>query len=97
MPLRLVTAVPWLRSLVQGAGVDHWLGGLLAAQDHEQVGDHRGLALLVQLDDALVLEPLQGELDHADRSLDDPLPGADHGVGLLLAQTDALVDRLRAS
>ena len=32
--LRSVTAVPWLLSLVQGPGVDHWLGGLLAAQDH---------------------------------------------------------------
>jgi hypothetical protein len=30
--LRSVTAVPWLPSLVEGAGVDHWLRGLLAAQ-----------------------------------------------------------------
>src|ERR1022692_4892733 len=53
--LRSVTASPCPPSLVQGAGVDDGLGGLLAAQDHEQVGDHRGLALLVQLDDALLL------------------------------------------
>src|SRR5215470_271225 len=84
--LRSVTAVPWLSSLVEGAGVDHWLGGLLAAQDDKQVGDHRGLALLVQVDNVLVLEPLQRQLDHADRAFDDPLPGADHRVGLLLAQ-----------
>src|SRR5215472_15193813 len=49
--LRSVTAVPWLPSLVEGAGVDHRLGGLLAAQHHEQVGDHGGLAFLVQVDD----------------------------------------------
>ncbi len=55
--LRSVTAVPWLPSLVEGAGVDDRLGGLLAAQHHEQVGDHRGIALLIQLDDVLVLEP----------------------------------------
>ena len=54
--MRSVTAVPWLPSLVEGAGVDHWLRGLLAAQDDEQVGNHRGLALLIKLDD--VVEPL---------------------------------------
>jgi hypothetical protein len=72
-----VTAVPWLPSLVEGAGVDDRLGGLLAAQHHEQVRDHRGLALLIQLDDVLVLEPLQRQMDHADRAFHDPLPGAD--------------------
>ena len=32
------------------------------------------------------LQLLQGQLDHADRSLHDPHPRADHGAGLLLAQ-----------
>ena len=45
-------------SLVEGASVDDLLGGLLATQDNEQIGHHRGLALLIQLDDVLVLEPL---------------------------------------
>jgi hypothetical protein len=48
-------------SLVQRAGVDDRLGRLLAAQNDEQVGDHRGLALLVQLDDAFGVQPLQGQ------------------------------------
>jgi hypothetical protein len=86
MLLRSVTTVPWLSSLVEGAGVDDRLGGLLAAQHHEQVGDHRCLALLIQLDDVLFLEPLQGQLDHADRAFHDCPPGADHRVGPLLAQ-----------
>jgi benzoate membrane transport protein len=74
------------RLLVERAGVHDLLGGLLAAQHHEQVRDHGCLALLVQLDDALVVQPLQRELDHADRALDDPLPRGDDGAGLLLAQ-----------
>src|SRR6266851_10291198 len=82
----LPSALPCPPSLVERAGVDDLLGGLLAAQDDEQVGHHRGLALLVQLDDVLVPEPLQGQLDHADRSFYDPLPGADDGICLLLAQ-----------
>src|ERR1022692_66046 len=90
-PLRSVTASPCplslaLPSLVQGAGVDDLLGGLLAAQHHEQVRHHRRLALLVQFDDAFFLQPLQGQLDHADRPLDYALPRAHNGVGLLLPQ-----------
>jgi len=72
--LRSVTAIPYLPSLVEGAGVDDWLGRLLAAKDHEQVGHHRGLALLIQLDDVIFLEPLQGQLHHADRAADESPP-----------------------
>src|SRR5262244_3049962 len=36
------------RLLVERASVDNLLGGLLAAQHHEQVGDHGRLTLLVQ-------------------------------------------------
>ena len=42
-----------------------------------------GLLGVVQLDDLLTGEPLQGHLDHADRPLDDLLPRRDHGAGLL--------------
>src|SRR5260221_12684243 len=73
----LRSALPCPPSLVERAGVADLLGGLLAAQDDEQVRDHRGLALLVQLDDVLVLEPLQGQLHHADSTLHDPVPGTD--------------------
>jgi hypothetical protein len=69
--LRSVTTIPCLPSLVQGAGVDDLLGSLLAAQDHKQVRDHRGLPLLVQRDHALFLQLLQGQMDHADGTLDD--------------------------
>src|SRR5215469_8580972 len=53
---------------VQRAGVDHLLGGLFAAQDDEQVGDHGGLPLLVEFDDVLLVEALQGQPHHADRA-----------------------------
>src|SRR5499427_10590087 len=84
--LRSLTAIPCPPSLVEGAGVDDLLGGLFAAQHHEQVGHHRGLTLLIQFHHALLLQSLQREPDHADRSLDDLHPGADDGAGLLLAQ-----------
>jgi 2-desacetyl-2-hydroxyethyl bacteriochlorophyllide A dehydrogenase len=74
------------RSLVERAGVDDLLGGLLAAEHHQQVGDHRGLALLVKLHHPLLLQALQGQPDHADRALHDGQAGADHGRGLLLAE-----------
>src|SRR6185312_13333723 len=86
MLFRSLTVVAVPASLVEGAGVDDLLGRLLAAQHDEQVGDHGRLALLIEVDDALVLEPLEGQLDHADRALDDPPPRADHRVGLLLAE-----------
>src|SRR5215469_300789 len=85
-PLRSLTAIPCPPSLVEGAGVDDLLGGLLAAQHHKQVGHHSRLALLVQRDDVFFLEPLQCEPHHADRALDDGHSGTDDGAGLLLAQ-----------
>ena len=59
---------------------------LLTAQHHEQVGDHHGLAFLVEFDDDLVLKALQGEADHAYRAFHDAAPRADDRAGLLLAQ-----------
>src|SRR5690348_7415694 len=84
MLLRSLTGL--LGLLVEGAGVDHLLGGLLAAQHDQQVGHHGGFAFFVELDDVLFFEPAQRELDHADRALNDFHPGADDGAGLLLAQ-----------
>src|SRR6516225_9974576 len=78
--LRSLTAIPCLPSLVEGPSVHDLLGGLFAAQHHEQVGHHGGLALLVQFHHAFFLEPLQREPDHADRAFDDLHPGADNGA-----------------
>ena len=36
--------------LIETAGVDDGLGIVVAAEDHQKVGDHGGFALLVQLD-----------------------------------------------
>ncbi len=42
------------------------LSGLLDGEDHRHVGHHGSLACLVELDDLALLEPLQGQLNHAD-------------------------------
>src|SRR5437660_8765401 len=54
--LRSVTGSPQNPSVIQRSGVDDRLGGVIAAQDDEQVGDHGGLAFLVQLHDVLLGE-----------------------------------------
>lgn len=40
--------------LVEGAAVDDRLGVLVTTEHHQQVADHSGLALLVQIDDVFV-------------------------------------------
>src|SRR4051812_46004916 len=52
--------------LVERAGVDDGLGVAFAAQHDHQVRDHRRLALVVELDDALLGEELERVLDHRD-------------------------------
>jgi len=42
---------------------------------------NRGFPLFVEFNDALFVQPLQSELDHADRAFHDPLPGTDYGTG----------------
>ena len=56
---------------------------MIAAQDDEQVGHHSRLAFLVQLHDVLLVEPGEGQLDHAHRAFHDPLACGHHGFGLL--------------
>jgi hypothetical protein len=51
-----------------------------ADQHHHQVGDH------VQVHDVALVETAQGVVDHAHRTLDDPLAGGHDGVGLLAAE-----------
>src|SRR5215469_15525536 len=72
--------------LIERAGVDHRLRGLVAAQNDKHVADHGRLALLVELDDAVDGEPGQSRLDHADRAVHDLLAGGHDRVGLLPAE-----------
>jgi hypothetical protein len=48
---------------------------LIAAQDHQQVAHHGGLALLVKLDDALLIKLLESQPHHADGPFDNPGTG----------------------
>src|SRR6185503_609457 len=73
-------------SLIDGAGVDDRLRRPLAAEDDEQVRDHLRLALLVELDDAVLREALERHLHHADRAVDELLPRSDDRVRLLTLQ-----------
>src|SRR5690606_14403613 len=59
---------PTILSSVQRAAVDDRLGGAVAAQHHEQVADHGGLALLVQVDHVVLLQFVKRHLYHADRT-----------------------------
>jgi hypothetical protein len=60
MMLAVVESRPWMAgfdprdqgsSPIQGAGVQDRLRAAFAAQHHQQVGHHRGAALLVRFDD----------------------------------------------
>ncbi len=59
---------------------------MFRAENDQEVGDHRRFSLLVEFDDALRAEKLEGVLDHSDRPLHDALPGRHHGFGLLTAE-----------
>ena len=74
--------------LVERAGVEYGLGGLVGAENHEQIADHGGLLGLVQLYDILVVYLLEGHLHHGYGTLDYLLAGGDDGLGLLAAQHD---------
>ena len=61
---------PLIGLLVQGAGIDDGLRPPVAAQHHEEIRDHGGLAFFVQVDDTLLGETNERHLHHADRPLD---------------------------
>ena len=58
----------------------------LAAQHHQQIGDHLRLAFLAHLDDRFGLQPPQRLFDHGHRTLDNLGPGRDHRGRLLALQ-----------
>ncbi len=64
-------------------GVYDGLGALLTAQHDEKVADHRGLLLIVKLDDFLLRQLIKCHFYHADGSLYDLLPRRNDGTGLL--------------
>src|SRR3546814_3466766 len=74
---------PTVASSVQRAGVDDRLRCAVAAQHHEQVADHDGLALLVALDHAVLLQLVERHLDHAHRTGHDARACGDDRVGML--------------
>ena len=59
-----------VRSVVERAGVDDWLGVAIAAEDDEEIRYHRCLALVVELDDLLPREMLEGHLHHGHGPFD---------------------------
>src|SRR5690625_1242172 len=71
---------------VQTAGVHHGAGGLLRAEDDEQVAHHRSFAFLVKFDDAVFGEAFEGVVDHADGSFHDLGAGGNYGARLLALQ-----------
>src|SRR3546814_18494605 len=56
---------PTVESSVQRAGVADRLRCAVAAQHHHQVADHAGLALLVELEHAVPLQPVARHLHPA--------------------------------
>jgi uncharacterized membrane-anchored protein len=73
-------------SRIQRAGVDDWRGRLITAEHDHQVAHHRCFALLVELDDALLVQARERHVDHANRTLDDLRARRHDGVCLLPAQ-----------
>jgi len=71
------------RLLVEGSGVQDRGRGVLAAEDDEQVADHRRFPLLVQLHHVVLAQPRQRHLHHAHRALHDARPRRDDGARLL--------------
>ena len=59
-----------VRSVVERAGVDDWLGMAIAAEDDQEIGHHGRLALVVELDDLLPREMLEGHLHHGHGPFD---------------------------
>ena len=56
---------------------------MVAAKDHQKVGDHSGLAFLVQLDQAAFAQTGQGHFNGTDGAFNDHVAGVDDGGGLL--------------
>src|SRR5659263_372965 len=73
-------------SRVERAGVHHRGDPRVAGEDNEEVGDHGRLALVVELDDLVTVQPLERLLHHGDRALHDLLAGRDDRRGLLALQ-----------
>ena len=57
-----------------------------AAEHDQQIADHGGLALLVEIDDVFFGQFLERHVDHAHRAVHDLLARGDDGLGLLAAQ-----------
>lgn len=65
-------------SSVQTSRVDDRLRVMVSAEDDQQIRNHRRLALLIQIDRAVLLQTLQRHLNHADRAVNNHFPRVDH-------------------
>ena len=79
------------RQLVERSGVDDWSGRLIAAKDHQQIGSQGRLALTIELNHALLLQPSKSELDHSDGVFHDA-PSRRHCRACLLPAQHRLTD-----
>jgi len=88
VPLDPSAAVPACArgSRIERAGVDHRRRRLITAENDQQIADHSRLALLVELDNPMLIQTGQRELDHPNSTLDDPRTGCHDGVGLFATQ-----------
>ncbi len=69
--------------MIESSGVDDGLSLGIGAEDDQEVADHGGFALIVQLDHIFDRELFQCHFDHADRTQNNFLSSRDDGFSLL--------------
>ena len=85
----IVCEVPWVSRhalLLQGTGVKHRLSLGLAAENNHKVGGHDSLAVLVELNNAILGELSESHVDHRNGTLDDLFTCSDDCLCLLAAE-----------
>ena len=70
-------------SALEDPAADETLRTAVAAEDHQEVADHLGLPLVVQVHHAPGREQVEGHLHHPDRAFDQGLTRGNHGFGTL--------------
>ena len=73
----------WALPSVQAAAVHDGLCVPVAAEHHQQIGDHGRFTFVIQLHHFVFAQPVQCHLHHAHGAVHDHLAGVDDGAGLL--------------